>query len=295
MKHYHLKLFVPAGVIALGLFLYTGYLQAGRLTWIDWLAVAGAAVVGSIVFVVSARTVAVREASGASASGTTRRQWWPWLVFIGLTIFATPRMVRDLHRGFQASRRRSAMAEARAELAGSARVLRTAAGRPDATGYVPAHSEAGGFFVHMPNVFNEMSTTFHLHGQDVTAVGVSSVLAGMRFVVLAVDEGYGKDVDAPKTICQRLLRVEDSELIEERLFDGRHPLFLIRVKLRDSEGFVQTIFAERQTYVLMADGPQITDTLRETAKVFFNSFAILSSEPNELAGTALPERMGVDR
>jgi hypothetical protein len=269
---------VLVGLGGAGAFLCLRQRQAGHLLPTDWLT-------AGMIFAVSAllvRAARPRPAGGDDEDSETRpesiaqRKGLLWIGLVCLFLWILYGGAGGLGEGWTKSK--GWMRTVR-----GAHMIRTLAGQPDETGWVPARSEAGGFSVHVPDSFNEAVTVLKMSGRLTPVVIVGVKTGDLKYVALAAPwTGSGKDLKtrvkaAAKSLCQ----FEDSVVLREDLFEGRFPLIEIEGDVRAGRGLAKIIATDRAVYGLEVEGPELTDSARADAKRFFDSFAIVAPEPNE--------------
>jgi len=163
------------------------------------------------------------------------------------------------------------------------RMIQTLAGQADDSGWVPAASTAGGFSVRVPDLFNEAIATLKLNGRLTPVVIVGARTEELRFVVLAAKwTGGGKDLKArAKSAAKSLSQFKNPVASREELFEGKFPTIEVEGGTPEIKGLARIIATDNAVYGLEVEGPELTDEVRETARRFFDSFAIVAPEPNE--------------
>lgn len=284
-----LKILMPAGVVGAGLFLYVRHQQTGQIRLVDWI-IAGSIVALSVLIVLAPRfrtTEGWDDSEDAASSDDSRPMvggQLRWLVVVLLLPVLLWALYSngDLLGLFQNPQERAQTAEILAVLK-SPRTIRTLAGEPDETGWVPAHSDAGGFFVHVPDRFNEAVVALTLEGRQTPVVVVGARTEDLKFVALAASwMGSRKDLKTHvKAAAKSLCHFENPIVVTEGLFEERFPLIEMTGQIGDAHGLARIIATDKAVYGLAVEGPQLTDAMRADAGRFFDSFAILAPEPNE--------------
>ena len=288
-----LKMLVPAGVGGAGLFLYMRHQQTGSLRLVDWI-IAGSILALSVLILCASwfRTTKAWENSEDSADSEDSEDSRPmmggqfrWLLAILLLplllwmVYSTD----DFQDLLKKPDERMHAARALTEALKSPRTIRTLAGEPDETGWVPAHSAAGGFFVHVPDRFNEVIVALEMEGRPTPVVVVGARTEELKFVVLAARwTGGTKDLKArAKIAVKSLCHFQNPVVLKEELFEGKFPLIELEGDAATAKGLARIIATDKAVYGLAVEGPDLTDDVRTAAGRFFDSFAIVAAEPNE--------------
>jgi len=179
------------------------------------------------------------------------------------------------------------------------RTIRTEAGEPDATGWVPALSPLGGFSVSLPDRFNEAVVALKIKGRLTPVVVVGARMEDLKFVVLAARWRDGvKDLKArAKAAVKSLCQFTNPVVSREELFDGRFPLVEVEGDASGGRGLARIIATDDAVYGLAVEGPELTGSARAVAQRFFDSFTIVAPEPNEAMihdAIGLAEPNGID-
>jgi hypothetical protein len=284
-----LKILVAAGAIGAGLFLRMRHQQTGHLRLVDGV-IAGSILALSVLGVFASRFRTTEgwddseDSAGSDDSHPLIGGQIRWLVVVLLLplllwIVYSNDDLMDLWK--QPAER--AQTKALIEALKSPRTIQTLAGEPDETGWVPAHSDAGGFFIHVPDRFNEAIVALKLECRETPVVVVGARTEDLKFVALAASwtggpkNLKGRIQTAAKSLCQ----FENPVVVREGLFEDRFPLIEMTGKTGGAKGFARIIATDKAVYGLAVEGPQLTDAMRADAARFFDSFAILAPEPNE--------------
>ncbi|MGE5294581.1 MAG: hypothetical protein ACM3VT_07120, partial [Solirubrobacterales bacterium] len=163
------------------------------------------------------------------------------------------------------------------------RMIRTSAGQPDATGWVPVLSAAGGFSASVPGRFNEAIAALKIGGRRTPVVIVGVKTEDLEFVAIAAKwTGGSQDLKTRvKTAVRSLCRFKNPVVVKEELFDGKFPLIEMEGDAPAAKGLARIIATDRAVYGLTVEGPALTDDMRADARRFFESFATTAPEPNE--------------
>lgn len=284
-----LKILMPAGVVGAGLFLYMRHQQTGHIRLVDWI-IAGSIVALSVLVVLASRFRTTEgwddteDSAGSDDSRTMVDGQLRWLVVVLLLPVLLWALYSngDLLGLFQNPQERAQTAEI-LEALQSPLTIQTLAGEPDETGWVPAHSDAGGFFVHVPDRFNEAIVALTLEGRQTPVVVVGARTEDLKFVALAARwAGGAKNLKArTQAVAKSLCQFENPIVVREGLFEERFPLVEMTGETGDAKGLARIIATDEAVYGLAVEGPQLTDAMRADAARFFDSFAILAPEPNE--------------
>ncbi len=284
-----LKMLVLAGVGGAGLFLYMRHQQTGHLRLVDWI-IAGSILVLSVLIVCASwfRTTKAWENSEDSTDSEDSRPLMSgqlrWLLAILLlplllwVVYSTDDF-QDLLKKAEERTQTKALIEALK----NPHAVRILAGEPDETGWVPAHSAAGGFFVYVPDRFNEVIVALEMEGRPTPVVVVGARTENLKFVALAARwTGGGKDLKGrAKTAVKSLCHFENPVVLREELFEDRFPLVEVEGEVGAAKGLARIIATDKAVYGLAVEGPDLTGDVRAAAGRFFDSFAIVASEPNE--------------
>lgn len=284
-----LKILVPVGVGGAGLFLYMRHQQTGQLRLVDWM-IAGSILAVSVLIVCASwfRTTKAWEDSDDSPDSQDSRPMMGGQLRWMLAILLLPLLLwivysnDDLMDLWKQPAER-AQTKALIEALKSPRTIRTLAGEPDETGWVPAHSDAGGFFVHVPDRFNEAIVALEMEGRPTPVVVVGARTEEWKFVALAARWAGGpKNLKARiQTAAKSLCQFENPVVVREGLFDGRFPLIEMEGEADAAKGLARIIATDKAVYGLAVEGPELTAGARADARRFFDSFAIVAPEPNE--------------
>ncbi len=282
------KLCVPAGVIGVGWFLYVRYRQAGHLHLVDWI-IAGSALVMSllIIRVCRPKPPAAGQDSEESPAVTSQPKWLLKIGLLPLLLLVVYGASPDLQNAAKTRGGRRQVTKALEDATKNAHTIRTRAGQADDTGWVPASSTAGGFFVYVPDCFNEVITTFRIGDRPAPVVAVGAATADLKFVAFAAyDGGSRRNLKARAGDAIKSLRRFTSAVVSrEGLFENKFPLIEMEMKARKTRGLLRLIVTDETVYGLAVEGPELTDSVRTTAGRFFDSFALVASEPNELTSS----------
>jgi len=271
-----LKMLVLVGLGGAGLFLCLRLRQAGHLRPADWLT-AGGIFVLSVLLVLAARPKSADwQDSETPPNPTGQRRGLLWIILLPLFIWVLYGGSDGLWKGGAKSPRRMQATDA-------PHVIRSLAGEPDDTGWVRALSAAGGFSVHVPDLFSEAFATLKLNGRLTPVVIVGVRTEELRFVALAAKwSADAKDLKAhAKSTARSLCRLKNPTVSREGLFEDKFPLIEMEGDAAGAEGLARIIVTDKAVYSLEVEGAELTDDARDAARRFFDSFAIVAPEPNE--------------
>jgi hypothetical protein len=271
-----LRMLVMVGLGGACLFLCLRLRQAGHLRITDWLTAGG-------IFVLSVLLVRAARPRGSdwrdsetSEDETGHRRGLLWIILLPLLLWA-------LYGGSDRLGLGGKKSQDRVKTLQTPRIMRTLAGQADETGWVPALSDAGGFSVRVPDLFNEAIATLKLNGRPTPVVIVGARAGELKFVVLAAKwTGGGKDLKARvKSAARSLSRFKKPVASREESFGNGFPAIEVEGDAPEAKGFAKIIATDTAVYGLEVEGPELTDEMREAARTFFDSFAIVAPEPNE--------------
>ncbi|HON90028.1 MAG TPA: hypothetical protein PKZ07_00525 [Sedimentisphaerales bacterium] len=278
-----LKILVPAGLGGASLFLYVRYRQVGHLRIVDWF-IAGSILAMSLMVVLASRmrTTQGWEDEEESPAFRNQRKLFLAVILFPLLLWVLYQTTDDFQRlvkpDEQTQESRVLVQALRHPL-----VIRTEAGEPDATGWVPALSPLGGFFVSLPNRFNEAVVALKMEGRFTPVVVVGAQMEDRKFVVLATRRSGGpKDLKTcAKAAVKSLCQFKNLVLSREDLFEGRFPWIEVEGDALGGKGLARIIATDRAVYGLAVEEPELTDNTRAAAQRVFGSFKIVAPEPNE--------------
>jgi hypothetical protein len=295
-----LKILVPAGVGGAGLFLYVRHQQTGHLRVVDWI-IAGSILALSLLVVLAPRLRTTEgwddEEESPAFSGQRK-------LFLAVILF--PLLLWVLYQatdGFQSLGKspdeQTRESRALTEALRHPRTIRTEAGEPDETGWVPALSPLGGFSVSLPDRFNEAVVALKLEGRFTPVVVVGARMENHRFVVLAARWSDGaKDLKVrAKAAAKSLCQFKNPVVSREELFEGGFPWIEVEGDASSGKGLARIIATDKAVYGLAVEGPELTVSMRAVAQRFFDSFTIVAPEPNEAMirdAVGLAEPNGID-
>lgn len=283
-KKMPLKLFVPAAVSGIALFLFARHLRMGRLGLQDVIIAGTALAVGLFIFWISGRRTTARWASEQPSPMNRRRRWLLAVGIGALFLSATYSVFEEFRGALKKWNERRQAAVAREEAMNNLHVIRTLAGRPDSAGWVPVSSTAGGFFVYVPGRFNEVTSTVEMGGRETFVVVVGARKGELKLVVMAFkDIGGGQSLEArTQDAIRQLGQFKNAIVCRRHLFADKFPLIEMEMNTAKPKGLGHIVVTDTTVYGLSVEGPELTEDLRATAKRFFDSFAVMPSEPNEL-------------
>jgi len=281
-----LTILVPSAVVVTGLFLGMRYLQTGTLRPRDWIVITATLVFSVVLVWMSWRWTAARPPSPPSGEAEKRRRW---LVHIGvgvLVIGGTFSILKDFAVGWNRHKARRQTTEAREKAKSSVRMIRTSAGQADSTGWIPARSVVGGFYVHVPDHFNEATAMLPVDGRPTPMVMVATRTADLKFVAFSLPYSSGESDMAARArkAVRSLDQFKGAVMCRERWFEDRFPLIEMEVNTPHIKGLGRVILTDETLYSLMVESRELTDEARTTAQRFFDSFEIVPSEQSEPAG-----------
>ncbi|NLH40580.1 MAG: hypothetical protein GX448_01980 [Planctomycetes bacterium] len=279
-----LKIFVPAGLGGAGLFLYARHQQTGHLRVVDWV-IAGSIAGLSLLLVLSSwvRTTEGWDDEEELPAFSGQRKLLLAVILMPLALWGLYQASDDFENLFKKPDERTLAARALAKALRYPRIVRTGAGEPDGTGWVPAGSSLGGFLVHVPDRFNEAIVALKVGGRLTPVVIVGSEMENLKFVALAARWGDdAKDLEArAKAAVKSLCQFEDSVVAGEGLFEDKFPWIEVEGRPSGARGLARVIATDTAIYGLAVEGPELTNPMRVAAGRFFDSFAITAPEPNE--------------
>jgi len=275
-----IMMFLPGTVAAIAAVLYSRYLQTGRISTGDVVAVLVTLGIVALVSGLTLRHVAKRQASGTAPRPMSRK------ASIGIAALAIFMLLHTFYPMYKKVRVGQSSRQANEDIRKNARVIRTNTGQRDVTGWVPARSTDGRFSVMMPNVFNEIVTQTARNGrtQELTALGTSC--KGATFMVTTCPyEDPGKALAGRKQeALDRMKQTKGGQIkiLEEGLYAERYPRLIAEahVDANGADGLVQIVMADEGWYMVSVQGSELTEELRAMAQRFFQSFEITAPDPN---------------
>lgn len=281
-----MKILVPAGVGGAGLFLYMRHQQTGHLRLVDWI-IAGSIFVLSLLVVLSScfGTTAGWEDPEESPAFSGQRKWLLAIFLLPVLLWGVYSHSENFQDLLKKPDEQMQAARALAQALKTPRVIRTQAGEPDGTGWVPVLSPAGGFSAYVPDRFNEAIVALKMDGRPAPVVVVGARTEELKFVVFAARWSSGPQSleararAAVKSFCQ----FKDPVVLREELYEARFPLIEVEGDAPKAKGLARIIATDKAVYGLAVEGPELTASVREAARRFFDSFAIVAPEPNEAA------------
>jgi hypothetical protein len=275
-------LYAFGAVGGVGTFLGLCYLRTGHVKLQVWIAVGVTVAISLLVAWVSCRRALARQASGQSPPVEKQRTWL-FRTGVGLLmLWMTFSLFKDFAVALKGHNDRKQTAQVRGDMKSNLRVIRTAAGQADSTGWIPVRSAAGGFSVYVPSPFSEVTTTAEMDGQSVPVVMVGTKTADLKFAALAIELHSGeREIACAEHAIKSLRQFKDAIVCNKRLFKDRFPLMEMEVNVPQVKGFGQAIVTDKTLYILSVESRELTEDVRMTARRFFDSFEIVPSEPNE--------------
>jgi len=161
------------------------------------------------------------------------------------------------------------------------RIIKKQAGEPDATGWIPAHSTSGGFFVYLPALFNELELPpTEMDGENVAVFGVAANLEGIKVTAQFWKYQNGiLDIEAhKKRLTKKHKWSKYFTRINESSFAGKYPLLEMEIKTPKLEGISQTIITSQGMYLLTVEYKKASERNLALAKRFFDSFKIITPQ-----------------
>ena len=279
-------LFVAPTVVGLGLFLGARYIARGRISTTDWVAVAGGLAIAGVAFWASARRAAKRQSPETAPPLSMRTK-----VLLGVVMLISLSSFHDLFKDAAVGHRRR---QRREQMRKKARIIRTGAGRRDATGWVPARSTDGRFSVQMPNLFNEMVTEMPRQGRTEPLTALSALFKDAKFMVVTLpcDDPEKTPAMRLQMVIARMKQIRGGQMkvLEQGLYADRYPRLIIEchVDATGADGLTQAIILDGQHYMLTVECPELTEELRTMAQRFFQSFEVLTLDPNTASDPNAP-------
>lgn len=295
-----LKILVPAGLGGAGLFLYARHQQAGHLRVVDWI-IAGSILALSLLVVLAPRmrTTEGWDDEEESPAFSGQRKLLLAVILMPLLLWVLYQATDGFQSLVKPTDEQTRESRALAQALRHPRTIRTEAGDPDETGWVPALSPLGGFSVSLPDRFNEAVVALKMEGRFTPVVVVGARMENHRFVVLAARRSDGaKDLKArAKAVVKSLCQFRNPVVSREELFEGRFPWIEVEGDASSGKGLARIIATDTAVYGLAVEGPELTDSVRAAAQRFFDSFTIVAPEPNEAMirdAVGLAEPNGID-
>ena len=158
-------------------------------------------------------------------------------------------------------------------------IIKEQAGEPDASGWIPAYSTNGGFFIYMPAPFDEIELPpTEIDGEKKAYFGMVTNIKEIKVSAefLKYQNGISDIETYKKTFIRKHKWSRYFTRIEETFFDNKYPLLEIEIKTPEFEHISQTIITHEGKYVLTVEYKKVNERNLALARRFFDSFKIIN-------------------
>lgn len=281
MSRKHRALLTVLGTLTAMLgFLGLRFMANGHISRVDIVAVFMAVAVTFLVLWVTFRHTSHRQAAGGTLSSRKRKILSA--IFVVCLLYCLFSIYGFFHRDFTARERGKAEEGVRKTV----RFVRFKAGERDATGWVTARPVDGQFAVMMPDLFNELRGKIISEGQEEQFSSLVCRFQDAKFAatVIPYEEPDKELAERRKDFLDKMEQTRGGQvrIAEDGLYAETYPRLIVEghLKANDSNGLAQVVLAEERGYMLSVEAQELTDALRTSASRFFQSFEILTPDPN---------------